>query len=146
MKCLGKGNVLDTITILRIITFKLTPKNYNDRVFKFYEHYYGGQSFLLNPEKLLDVGRSYSDKEVVEYAGVASFRNYFEYQQTKDSTLDLLMLPISEDIITKKLHKFSARCLKFKIYSSNINLNLIDFYQNHTLNFDLPFQCYTNFD
>ena len=97
----SKGNVMDTITILRIITFKLTPKNYNDRVFKFYEHYYGGQSFLLNPEKLLDVGRSYSDKEVVEYAGVASFRNYFKYQQTKDSTLDLLMLPISEDIITK---------------------------------------------
>ena len=97
----SKGNVLDTITILRIITFKLTPKNYNDRVFKFYEHYYGGLSFLLNPEKLLDVGRSYSDKEVVEYAGVASFRNYFEYVQTKDSTLDLLMLPISEDIITK---------------------------------------------
>ena len=97
----SKGNVLDTITILRIITFKLTPKNYNDRVFKFYEHYYGGQSFLLNPEKLLSTGRSYSDKEVVEYAGVASFRSYFEYQQTKDSTLDLLMLPISKDIITK---------------------------------------------
>ena len=97
----SKGNVLDTITILRIITFKLTPKNYNDRVFKFYEHYYGGQSFLLNPDTLLDVGRSYSDKEVVEYAGVASFRNYFEYVQTNDSTLDLLMLPISEDIITK---------------------------------------------
>jgi hypothetical protein len=70
-------------------------------VFKFYKHYYGGQSFLLNPEKLMNAGRSYSDKEVVEYAGVASFRNYFEYQQTKDSTLDLLMLPISEDIITK---------------------------------------------
>ena len=97
----SKGNVLDTITILRIITFKLTPKNYNDRVFKFYEHYYGGQSFLLNPEKLLSTGRSYSDKEVVEYAGVASFRNYYEYMQTKDSTLDLLVLPISEEIITK---------------------------------------------
>ena len=97
----SKGNVLDTITILRIITFKLTPKNYNDRVFKFYEHYYGGQSFLLNPEKLLNVGRSYSDKEVVEYAGVASFRSYYEYRQTKDSTLDLLMLPVSEEIITK---------------------------------------------
>jgi hypothetical protein len=97
----SKGNVLDIITILRIITFKLTPKNYNDRVFKFYEHYYGGQSFLLNPEKLLSTGRSYSDKEVVEYAGVASFRNYYEYMQTKDSTLDLLVLPISEEIITK---------------------------------------------
>jgi|TARA_B110000211_G_scaffold21757_1_gene22528 hypothetical protein len=97
----SNGNVMDTITILRIITFKLTPKNYNDRVFKFYEHYYGGQSFLLNPEKLLNTGRSYSDREVVEYAGVASFRSYFEYQQTKDSTLDLLMLPISKDIITK---------------------------------------------
>ena len=44
-------------------------------------------------------GRSFSDKEVAEYVGVASFRSYPMYLQTKDSTLDLLYLPISEDII-----------------------------------------------
>ena len=32
----SKGNVNDIITILRIITYKLTPKNYYDKTFKFY--------------------------------------------------------------------------------------------------------------
>ena len=70
-------------------------------MFKFYEHNYGGRSFLLNPKELLNIGRSFSDKEVAEYAGVASFRNYAEFLQTKDTTLDLLMCPISEDTINK---------------------------------------------
>jgi hypothetical protein len=47
----------------------------------------------------MEVGRSYSDKEVAEYAGVASFRNYHNYVNSKDTTLDLLECPISEDII-----------------------------------------------
>ncbi len=98
---ISNGNVGDIITILRIITYKLYPKNYKDKVFKFYEHNYGGRSFLLNPKKLLNIGRSFSDKEVAEYAGVASFRNYAEFLQTKDTTLDLLMCPISEDTINK---------------------------------------------
>lgn len=97
----SNGNVADIITILRIITFKIHPKNYYDKTFKFYEYNFGGKSYLLNPEKLLDVGRTFSDREVAEYAGVASFRNYYEYVQNKDTTLDLLMCPISEDIITK---------------------------------------------
>jgi len=50
---------------------------------------------------LLEHGRGLSDKEVAEYAGVASFRNYHEYLKTKDTTLDFLMSPISEEIITK---------------------------------------------
>ena len=54
---------------------------------------------LLNAEDLLTKGRTYSDKEVCEYAGVASFRNYHEYKQSGDTTLDLLYLPVSEDII-----------------------------------------------
>tara|TARA_B100001564_G_C20604907_1_gene654642 strand:+ start:967 stop:1344 length:378 start_codon:yes stop_codon:yes gene_type:complete len=95
----SKGSVGDTISILRIITYKLPPKNYKDKSFKFYQHNYGGKSFLLNPENLLTTGRSFSDKEVAEYVGVASFRSYPMYLQTKDSTLDLLYLPISEDII-----------------------------------------------
>ena len=97
----SKGNVGDVISILRIITHKLPTKNYKDKSFKFYRYNYGGKSFLLNPEDLLTKGRAFSDKEVAEYVGVASFRNYPMYLQTKDSTLDLLYLPISEDTITK---------------------------------------------
>jgi len=97
----SKGDVGDIIQILRIITYKIKPKNYYDRTFKFYKYKFGGSSFILNPKDLLEHGRGYSDKEVAEYAGVASFRNYHEYLKTKDTTLDFLMSPISEEIITK---------------------------------------------
>lgn len=97
----SKGNIGEIIQILRIITYKIKPKNYYDKTFKFYKYKFGGSSFILNPKDLLEHGRGFSDKEVAEYAGVASFRNYHEYLKTKDTTLDFLMSPISEEIITK---------------------------------------------
>ena len=69
------------------------------KTFKFYKYKFGGKSYLLNPKDLLERGRAFSDKEVAEYAGVASFRNYHNYENTKDTTLDFLMSPISEEII-----------------------------------------------
>ena len=47
----SKGNVNDIITILRIITYRLTPKNYYDKTFKFYKYKFGGKSYLLNAKK-----------------------------------------------------------------------------------------------
>ena len=35
----------------------------------------------------------------MQYAGVASFRNYNNYVRTKDTTLDLIMYPLDESII-----------------------------------------------
>lgn len=96
---ISKGNVNDIIQILRIITYKIQPKNYYDKTFKFYQYRFGGKSFLLNPKELLEVGRACSDREVAEYAGVASFRNYHNYVNSKDTTLDLLECPVSEDIL-----------------------------------------------
>jgi hypothetical protein len=96
---ISKGNVGNIIQILRIITYKIQPKNYYDKTFKFYKYKFGGSSYILNPKDLLERGRAFSDREVVEYAGVASFRNYHEYVNTKDTTLDFLMSPISEGII-----------------------------------------------
>ena len=97
----SNGNVADIITIMRIITFRITPKNYYDKTFRFYEKNFHGSSFLLNPKDLLEKGRAFSDKEVAEYVGVASFRNSYEYAKTKDTTLDLIFCQVSEDIITK---------------------------------------------
>ena len=95
------GNVANIITIMRIITFKITPKNYYDKTFKFYEKNFHGSSFLLNPKDLLEKGRAFSDKEVAEYVGVASFRNSYEYVKTKDTTLDLIFCQVSEDTINQ---------------------------------------------
>ena len=95
------GNVGELITIMRIITFRITPKNYYDKTFKFYEKNFHGNSFLVNPKDLLEKGRAFSDKEVAEYVGVASFRNSYEYAKTKDTTLDLIFCQVSEDTINQ---------------------------------------------
>ena len=95
------GNVGDIITIMRIITFRITPKNYYDKTFKFYEKNFHGSSFLVNPKDLLEKGRAFSDKEVAEYVGVASFRKSYEYAKTKDTTLDLIFCQVSEDTINQ---------------------------------------------
>ena len=95
------GNVGDIITIMRIITFRITPKNYYDKTFKLYDKIFHGSSFLVNPKDLLEKGRAFSDKEVAEYVGVASFRNSYEYAKTKDTTLDLIFCQVSEDTINQ---------------------------------------------
>ena len=57
----------------------------------------------LDPEGYMELTTDFAfkcfDKEVAEYAGVASYRNYHEYKKSGDTTLDLLYLPVSEDII-----------------------------------------------
>ena len=111
----SNGNVADIITIMRIITFRITPKNYYDKTFRFYEKSFHGSSFLVNAEDLLQEGRAYSDKEVAEYVGVASFRNYYEYKKTKDTTLDLIFCQVSENTINQnRLLEIRDRKIHFK--------------------------------
>ena len=92
------GNVKDIMTILHILTYKLPPVNRHDRIFKFWQKSFHGDSFLVNPEPLFIQRRRYSDSEIAQYAGIASLRNYYEYQKTKDTTLDFLYFG-REDII-----------------------------------------------
>jgi hypothetical protein len=48
----------------------------------------------------ITVGRAQnSNKEVAEYVGIASFRNYHEYVKNLDTTLDLIFCKVNEDII-----------------------------------------------
>jgi hypothetical protein len=95
----SKGSVSDILTILNILTYKLPPVNRYDRKFKFWTKSFHGDSFLVNPKPIFIQRRRYSDSELVQYAGIASLRNYFEYQKTKDTTLDLLHFTGNEDSI-----------------------------------------------
>ena len=95
----SNGNVKDILTILHILTYKLPPVNRHDRIYKFWQKSFYGHSFLVNPEPLFIQRRRYSDSEIAQYAGIASLRNYYEYQKTKDTTLDLFYFTGNEDII-----------------------------------------------
>jgi len=95
----SNGNVKDILTILHILTYKLPPVNRHDRIYKFWQKSFHGHSFLVNPEPLFIQRRRYSDSEIAQYAGIASLRNYYEYQNSKDTTLDLFLFTGNQDII-----------------------------------------------
>ena len=95
----SNGNVKDILTILHILKYKLPPVNRHDRIYKFWQKSFHGHSFLVNPEPLFIQRRRYSDSEIAQYAGIASLRNYYEYQNTKDTTLDLFLFTGNQDII-----------------------------------------------
>jgi hypothetical protein len=97
----SNGNVKDILTILHILTYKLPPVNRHDRIYKFWQKSFHGHSFLINPEPLFIQRRRYSDSEIAQYAGIASLRNYYEYQNTKDTTLDLFLFTGNQDIIER---------------------------------------------
>ena len=99
IKTESNGNVKDILTILHILTYKLPPVNRHDRIYKFWQKSFHGHSFLVNPEPLFIQRRRYSDSEIAQYAGIASLRNYYEYQNTKDTTLDLFLFTGNQDII-----------------------------------------------
>lgn len=96
------GKVGDIVAVLYILTYqKEPPINRKDRRFKFWQKSFHGESFLLNPEPLLIQRNRYSDTEIAQYAGIASLRNYFDYQSKKDTTLDLLFYTGKQDILTQ---------------------------------------------
>lgn len=95
----ANSSVSDILTILHILTYRLPPVNRKDRIYKFWQKSFYGNSFLVNPEPLFIQRRLYSDKEIAQYAGIASLRNLFAYNTTKDTTLDLLHYNGKQDII-----------------------------------------------
>jgi len=60
-----------------------------------------GDSFLLNPRQLLAERKNYSNKEAAEYIAVASYRNYFNYNRTGETTLELIHLPVETTIVNR---------------------------------------------
>ena len=111
----ANSKVSDILTILHILTYRLPPVNKNDRIYKYWQKSFHGTSFLVNPEPLFIQRRLYSDKEIAQYAGIASLRNYFEYRKTKDTRLDLLHFTGDEDSIkNNRLLRIEGYYIHFK--------------------------------
>lgn len=84
---------------LRVLNGEV-PRNRFDPLYHFYIKDFSGQSFLVNLDTLLEETAYYKAKEIAEYVGLASFRNYSYYAMTGDATLDLLHSPVQQDTIT----------------------------------------------
>ncbi len=89
----------ELLKIMTYLTFK--PKIYSkyDMYYKYSTVNWSGSSFLRNPKPLFIHRKSFPDKQIVEYIGLASLRNYPEYVMQGILTLDLLACSRKEDLI-----------------------------------------------
>jgi len=93
------GDSTSILTIVHLLTYKRIPASRKDKTYKYFGKSFVGHSFLLNPRQLLAERKNYSNKEAAEYIAVASYRNYFNYKQTGESTLELIHLPVTTTIV-----------------------------------------------
>lgn len=100
-----KGSSKQILTILEVMLRKsygaVFPRNRFDPLYKFYDEDFSGTSFLINPEYLLNHRHRWRDKELADYIGLASFRNYGNYKLLGKTTLDLVLSPLGQDAINK---------------------------------------------
>ena len=96
-----KGDSTSILTIVHLLTYKRIPASRKDNTYKYFGKSFVGDSFLLNPRQLLAERRNYSNKEAAEYIAVASYRNYFNYKKTGQTTLELIHLPVDTSIVNR---------------------------------------------
>jgi|TARA_B110000091_G_C13797765_1_gene468686 hypothetical protein len=95
------GDSTSILTIVHLLTYRRIPASRKDKTYKYFGKSFVGDSFLVNPRQLLAERKRYSNKEAAEYIAVASFRNYFNYQQTGQTTLELIHLPVTTTIVNR---------------------------------------------
>ena len=95
------GDSTSILTVIHLLTYKRIPASRKDKTYKYFGKSFVGDSFLLNPRQLLAERRNYSNKEAAEYIAVASYRNYFNYNRTGETTLELIHLPVDTTIVNR---------------------------------------------
>jgi hypothetical protein len=96
-----KGDSVSILTIIHLLTYKRIPASRKDKTYKYFGKSFLGDSFLLNPRQLLAERKNYSNQEAAEYIAVASYRNYFHFKQTGETTLELIHLPVTTTIVNR---------------------------------------------
>ena len=118
----AKGDSVSILTIIHLLTYKRIPASRKDKTYKYFGKSFLGDSFLLNPRQLLAERKYYSNKEAAEYIAVASYRNYFNYKQTGETTLELIHLPVETTIVNRnRLLRIDNGLVHF-LFEDNANL------------------------
>jgi|LakMenEpi03Aug12_release.lakeMendotaPanAssembly.Ray.scaffolds.fasta_scaffold45813_5 hypothetical protein len=90
----SNGKISAVIQIISAITWpEVLPTRRQIMVNKFYGKDFSGNSFLLNPEDLLNKKYELKPKDIVEYIMLASKRCYADYLITAKTTLDARLVP-----------------------------------------------------
>ena len=85
----AEGSAVKCLQIIDMITYKKIPFNSYDPIYKYRNKNFSGDSFLLQPEILLENGFRYSPREIAIYVGVASRRKLADYLAFGEKTLSI---------------------------------------------------------
>jgi len=87
MTSLANGSPKNIVLMVARLTYNLTCHSSDKRKDIFYNSDLTGDSYLLNPQLLLQNEIGASMRHMAEYVGLASYRRYVDYDMTGDSTL-----------------------------------------------------------
>lgn len=100
----SKGDSFEIIRIFDMLTYNRIPVNWRDPLNRYQKYNFIGESFIVRPKALLEQEVGASNKEIAVYIALASLRNLGEYLTQKTTTLELIKIPIRQELfINNKL-------------------------------------------
>ena len=95
----SKGDVFEIFCIIKMIAEDELPDNKYDKIYKYSDVNFKGESFLLHPDVLIFNRYKHSYREIAQYLGLASVRSLADYTTTGKTTLDLLSIDVDLELI-----------------------------------------------
>ena len=101
----AQGSTVKCVEIIDMITYKKVPFNSYDPLYRYRNKNFSGDSFLLQPEILLENGFRYSPREIAVYIAVASRRKLADYVAFGEKTLSINHAPQVNKLIEDNRNK-----------------------------------------
>jgi hypothetical protein len=100
---IGEANPTECFRIFKMLVRGEIPRSKYDPIYKYSDKNFSGQSFLINPEKLLQEAYKYKYYDLCIYIALAGIRSYADYKVYRITTLDLIKAPAHpHDYISNK--------------------------------------------
>ena len=95
----AEGSSVKCLEILDMMVYKKVPYNSYDPIYKYRNKDFSGDSFLLQPEILLENAFRYAPREVAIYVALAARRKLADYLAFGEKTLSARHAPQLDKLI-----------------------------------------------
>ena len=89
----AEGSSVKCLEILDMMVYKKVPYNSYDPIYKYRNKSFSGDSFLLQPEILLENGFRYAPREIAIYVALAARRKLADYLAFGEKNLSVRHAP-----------------------------------------------------
>ena len=94
----AEGRPFAVFLIFKMLATSTIPYNKYDKIFKYANVNFKGESFLAHPDILLYNAYKYDYGEIAQYLALASLRPYSDYLATGKTTLDSILCTVAPEL------------------------------------------------